>query len=166
LPLYYGIVKPKGYNRWSGIGTGISIAAELQKSNTPFSVEYEISFVSEKYNLPTDEFYEESFISIFNLKNNFNLKFPFSKLPIFCGIGIEFITQLNGEFGDLYIEKSIDDEYLGTDTYAVIKIGYFYKIKENIWIPLEFKFIYDLTVKDSIVFNAGLCAGIGIKMDI
>ncbi len=166
IPVHYGIVNPEGYSPWNGYVLGITAAGELVKNNAFTSFEYEISVINEEYNLPEEDFFKNSFISITSLKNSFNLKFYPKFSQLFFGIGIEFITQLNGKFGDSTMVKTIDTEYLGTDTYLTLKTGYFYKINESLSMPIEFKFIYDLTVKKSTVINVGLNAGIAFKIGI
>lgn len=166
MPVHYGMVNPEDYSPWNGYVLGITGAGEFIKKNRITSFEYEISIINERYNLPEEDFFKNSFISITSLKNSFNLKlYPGFSSLFFC-IGIEFITQINGKFGDSTMEKSIDTGYLGTDTYLTLKTGYFYEINESLSLPVEFKFVYDLTVKKSTVINIGLNVGMAFKIII
>ncbi|MBN1898994.1 MAG: hypothetical protein JW827_09470 [Spirochaetes bacterium] len=166
IPLHYGYISPQGYGSWQGFIWGFALASEFQIESSPFSLEYEFSVMKERYNLNEADFNQDSFISMINMKNCFVAKlYPFA-FRLFFGLGIEFINQISGQFGDTAIEKDIDTEYLGTDTYAVFKTGYLYNISENFFLPLELKFIYDLTVKESAVLNLGGSLGAGYKFDL
>ncbi len=159
VPFNYGVVIPDNHTTWNGYILGFTVSGEVQKNNLPLALEYEFSVIYENYRLSEEEFFQGSYIKLADIKNGLNIKYYFSKM-FYLGTGIEFITGVSGRFGDNSMEKEIDTEYLGTDTFCVLKAGRLFQIGDEIFIPAEFKLDFDLTVKKSVVLNFGFAGGI------
>jgi hypothetical protein len=160
--LNYSVVHPDNYDKWQGYQIGASLSL-ISKNFKYIFPEYELSILYEKYNLPEKDFLKNSFLSILNIKNELIFNFSIIK-NFYLGTGFEFVSQISGKFGDKTFKKSIPSEYLGTDTYLLIKINYHYNLNNKIFIPFEAKFSHDLTIKDSYVLNTGINFGIGFNL--
>jgi hypothetical protein len=160
------LVKPQNYSTWKGTAKGLSLSAEFYRKKSKIPIVIDSSFVKEEFKLPEENFYPDSFIYIWNLKNYLGLKFFVFKERIYIAPGLEFVTQLHGRFGNKNFEKTIQPEYLGTDIYIVFKTGYNYSLTRTVSIVTEICTTFDLTINKSSVLNIGPVIGIGVKFDI
>jgi len=77
------------------------------------------------------------------------------------GGGINFDTQLNGKLEKQSTTYDISRENLGTETYIVIGVDYRFKITKRLLLIPELKFLYNVSVKGSNVFENHVNIGAG-----
>ena len=164
LPVAVNVNSPDNFNTWIGFQFGVIGFADVKWLDW-LSSELDIGYTRDSYFLDEDQFSAGSFMVYNDWHTSLSGKiwiFP----EFYVGLGIEFISQLSGIWGDQDFENEFPNDVLGTDTFYTIICGYNYMIKKDWNFIVELKYVQDMTIAGTTLYDIGIRIGGGYNFKL